>query len=299
MSATLRRPTPPAPTRRKGSLFRSELHRFRSRRFIQVLLGLAVLGWVAATGIALLTYGEPSQADYAVAQERLDQFLAAEEQWREQCAAGAMAAAAAAAAMAFLIGATWIGAEWSTRSIVALLFWVPARLTVVGMKIGVLLLATAFLGVIAQLGWLLTATILRSLVGADRELPADFWPDLLAQQGRSVLLTVLAGLLGFGLANLIRSTGAALGVGFVYFAIVENTLRIVEPTWDRWLLSTNAVALVLPGGTRIHDYSAVEAQIGAPPFYLVTNLQGGLIVTAFAAVIVGVGVLLFTRRDLH
>jgi ABC-type transport system involved in multi-copper enzyme maturation permease subunit len=343
VSAVLRRPTTPPepdPTRRKGSLFRSELHRFRSRRFIQVLLGLAVLGWVAATGIALLTYGEPSQADYAVAQERFDQFLAEEEQWREQCArdaetagqteevfcgphvqetelrvesfldtapfdlatsgaAGSMAVAATAAAMAFLIGATWIGAEWSTRSIVALLFWVPARLTVVGMKIGVLVLATAVLGVIAQLGWLLMAAILRSLVGADRELPADFWPDLLAQQGRSVLLTVLAGLLGFGLANLIRNTGAALGVGFVYFAIVENALRIVEPTWDRWLLSTNAVALVLPGGTRIYDYSAVEAQIGAPPSYLVTNLQGGLVVTAFTAGIVGVGVLLFTRRDLH
>jgi ABC-type transport system involved in multi-copper enzyme maturation permease subunit len=343
MSAVVQQPTTspdPGSTRRKGSLFRSEVHRFRSRRFIQVLLGLAVLGWLAATGIALLNYGEPTQADYAVAQERMDQFRDQEEQFREQCVqdaetagqseeqfcgapldestwrvedfldtapfdfaaagqSGAMAFAAFAAVLAFLIGATWIGAEWSTRSIVALLFWVPDRLRVVSTKIGVLALATAILGVIAQLSWLLMAWILQSLVGADAALPAGFWPDLLAEQGRSVLLTVLVGLIGFGLANLIRNTGAALGVGFVYFAVLENALRIFAPPSDRWLLSTNAVALVLPGGTRIYDYSAVEAELGEPPSFLVTNLHGGLVVTAFVAVIVGVGVLLFTRRDLH
>ena len=338
MSAVMQQPTTspePGATTRRGSLFRSEMHRFRSRRFIQVLLGLAVLGWVAATGIALLNYGEPTAADYAVAQEQLDQVTAGEEEWREQCAAdaeaagqpvdqfcgppltvedfltkapfdfaasgegGAMGFAAAAAVLAFLIGATWIGAEWSTRSIVALLFWVPNRLKVVVTKIGVLALATAVLGVVAQVGWLLMAWILRALVGTDDELPADFWPDLLAAQGRSVLLTVLAGLLGFGLANLIRNTGAALGVGFVYFAVVENALRLFEPTWDRWLLSTNAGALVFPGGVRVTDYSAPTTEFGEAPFYLVTNLHGGMVVTAFAAVIVGVGVLLFTRRDLH
>ena len=343
MSAVMQEPTTspePGSTRRTGSLFRSELHRFRSRRFIHVLLGLAVLAWLGATSIALLNYGEPSEADYAVAQERLDQFRDQDEQFREQCAqdaenagqpeeefcgppleesdwrvedfldvapfdfvesaqAGAMGFAAAAAVLAFLIGATWIGAEWSTRSIVALLFWVPNRLKVVGTKIGVLALAMFVLGVVAQLAWLLMAWILGSLVGVDRDPPVDFWPDLLAEQGRSVLLTVLIGLLGFGLANLIRNTGAALGVGFVYFAIVEMALRVFEPTLDRWLLSTNAVALVLPGGTRVYDYTAPEAQFGEAPSFLVTNLHGGLVVTAFVTVIVGVGVLLFTRRDLH
>lgn len=343
MSAVTQQPTAspdPTSTRQKGSLFRSELHRFTSRRFIQVLLALAVLGWVAATTIALLNFGEPSEADYAVAQERMEQLLADEEQWREQCAedaeqsgqsvdqfcgppleasqwrvedfldtapfdfasageAGAMGFAAAAAVLAFLIGATWIGAEWSTRSIVALLFWVPNRLKVMGTKFGVLVLAAVVLGVVAQVAWLLMAWILQSLVGSNRELPDGFWGDLLAEQGRSVLLTVLVALIGFGLANLIRNTGASLGIGFVYFAIVENAVRIVDPTWDRWLLSTNAVALVLPGGLRIYDYSGMGAEMGEPPSYLVTNLHGGLVVAAFAALIVGVGLVLFTRRDLH
>ena len=114
-----------------------------------------------------------------------------------------------------------------------------------------------------------------------------------------MLLTVLAGLLGFGLANLIRNTGAALGIGFVYFAIIENALRIYDVSLERWLLSTNAVALVFPGGLRLYDYEAMTGGMSEAPSYLVTNLQGGLVVSAFAAVIVGAGVLLFARRDIQ
>ena len=330
----------PATTPRSGSLFRAELHRFRARRFIQVLLGLSVLGWLAAVCIGLLQFGEPTDADFAAARERMEEMIASEEAWRADCesqaeqagqtaeqfcgppldastwrvedfldkapfdfasaaGAGAMGFAAAAAVLAFLIGATWIGAEWSHRTIVALLFWVPNRLRVMGTKLGVLTLAAAALGVAAQAAWLLMAWILSTFVGNDEEPPDGFWTELLAAQGRSVLLVVLIALIGFGLANLVRNTGASLGVGFVYFAIVENALRIYDPMLDRWLLSTNAVALVLPDGLRVYDYSAMGSGMNEPPSHLVTNLQGGLVVGAFAAVIVGVGVWLFARRDLH
>ena len=73
------------------------------------------------------------------------------------------------------------------------------------------------------------AWILRTAVGTDDALPAGFWGDLLAAQGRSVLLTVLVALLGFGLTNLVRNTGAALGIGFVYFAVLENGVRACRP----------------------------------------------------------------------
>ena len=84
---------------------------------------------------------------------------------------GALGVAALAAALAFIVGATWIGAEWSTRSIVALLFWVPRRLTVMGTKIAVLVLAAAMFGVLAQAAWLATAGILQRRGGTDEALP--------------------------------------------------------------------------------------------------------------------------------
>lgn len=339
MSAVLHQPaTGPEPTgtRRGGSLLRAELHRFAARRFIHVLLGLAVLGWLAAVGIGLLNFGQPGEADYAAARAAMEEAIAMDAEWLEQCAedaaeagedvavycpatdwqvedflqvrpfdladnatTGAIAFAAGASVLAFLVGATWIGAEWVTRSIVALLFWVPDRLKVMGTKLGVLVLAAVGIGVAAQGAWLAMAFVLRAAVGTDDPLPDGFWGDLLAVQGRGVLLTVLIALLGFGLANLTRNTGAALGVAFVYFAVVENALRVWDPMLDRWLVVTNSVALVNPGGIRIYDYSESYSGMGEPPSFLVTNLHGGLVVAVFAAVVVGLGVWLFSRRDLH
>jgi hypothetical protein len=335
-------PAPP-PARPRGSLFRAELHRFRARRFIRLLLLLAVLGWVLAVVVALLHYGTPTAADRAEARQTMEQVVAQSEQGRQEClknpppapsgvspedacgpplqlsdldennflpkqpfdlassgGRGAIGFGAAAAVLGFVIGSTWIGAEWSSRSLVALLFWVPRRRSVFGAKIAVLTLAGAVLGVVAQAAWLAMATLLRAVAGNGRALPAEFWNHLLATQGRAVLLTVLITLLGFGLTNLIRNTGAALGVGFVYFAIAETAVRALQPAWEPWLLSTNAAALVSPGGLRIAIYDAVGRNgFTEPRVYLVTNLQAGIELTAVVCVIIGIGVWLFNRRDVH
>lgn len=342
MSAVTEEPdaAPAASASRGGSLFGAEVHRFRSRRFIHVLLGVAVLIWGFATVIGLLNVGTPTDADYAAAQAQLEQTLADAEQGRQQCledpgpipddvtveewcgpevteenvggveaylakppfdlagaaADGALGVAALAAALAFIVGATWIGAEWSTRSIVALLFWVPRRLAVMGTKIGVLLLASAIFGVLTQAAWLATAGILQAVAGTDEALPAGFWGTLLQTQGRGVLLTIVAALLGFGVANLVRNTGAALGVAFVYVIVVENATRIFRPHWDPFLLTTNAVGLVLDGGytLQIWDESA-----SMPVEYYLGPLQSAVFLGTVATVVVVIGVLLFARRDVH
>ena len=355
MSTVLEQPPavpadPPAPTTRSGSLLRAELHRFRSRRFLQVLLALSVLGWIVATVVALTQFGVPTDGDRADARAEINRILADQDIFREQClaspedyyggpvpdgmttdeicgpamtaadfrvedfiskapfdlealgTAGALAFAAAAAVVAFLIGATWIGAEWSSRSLVALLFWVPRRITVMTTKIAVLILGAAAFGVLAQAGWLLMAWILRTAVGTDAPLPDGFWGELLAAQGRSVLLTVLMALLGFGLTNLVRNTGAALGIAFVYFAVLETALRAFEPSWEPWLLSNNAAGLIAPGGLEIPDYDTLTVGpegFAEPSIYLLGNLQAGILLTAVAAVIVGIGVALFATRDVH
>ena len=116
-----------------------------------------------------------------------------------------------------------------------------------------------------------------------------------------MLLTVFAGLLGFGLTNLVRNTGAALGVGFVYFAVVESALGAFQPTWQPWLLTTNAAALVMHDGLELTIYTdEVDAQGNSVMIeYLVTNLQGGIVMAVVTAVVVGLGVVLFSRRDAH
>jgi ABC-type transport system involved in multi-copper enzyme maturation permease subunit len=214
---------------------------------------------------------------------------------------GSMGFAAAAAVLAFLVGATWIGAEWSSRGLVALLFWEPRRYKVIATKIGVLIGAAAVFGVLAQAAWLGMAGILSAVAGHSSSQPPGFWSDLLATQGRGALLAVLAALGGFGLTNLVRNTGAALGAGFVYFAVVETAIRALSPAWQPWLLTNNAIALLMPGGfpVPVPGGSVDPSGFDGGREYLITNLQGGVLLGAVGAVIIGVGVVLFARRDVH
>jgi hypothetical protein len=327
-----------------GSLLRSEIHRFRSRRFIQVVLVVAVVGWIVATIIALTQYGNPGDAEIARAEQQISADLEMQQQFREECLAntgqapegvsedelcgqvqtrediqldwyldkapfdfgstgtnGALAFAALAAVVAALVGATWIGAEWSTRNLVALLFWVPRRMRVMAAKLVVLVGAAAVIGVVAQAGWLAMSGILRAAVGSDKPLPDGFWGDLLQTEGRGVLLTVIAALLAFGLTNLVRNTGAALGIAFVYIVIVENLIRALRPHWQPWLMSDNALGLVQHKGNTLYFYDGIPDATGfvEPTEYFLGPLQSGIFLGAVTLVVVGIGAVLFARRDLH
>ncbi|MCZ2824148.1 MULTISPECIES: ABC transporter permease subunit [unclassified Modestobacter] len=328
-----------APAGRFGGLLRAEAHRFVARRFIQVLLLLAALGWVTATVIGLTQFASATPARLAAAQQELQAEVERSNEFREEClastdvpadaspdefcgppvtaadldldwyldpapfslvsggTAGAVAFGAAGAVLAFLIGATFVGAEWSSRSIVALLFWETRRPRVLGAKTAVVAVASAVLGVVAQGAWLATAGLWQAVAGDGAALPEGFWSELLATGGRGVLLTTLIGLLGFGLTNLVRNTGAALGVGFVYFAVLETAVRAVRPAWQPWLLTDNAAALVLPDGLTL--YTGFDPVTGVSTEYLLGNLQAAVFLSLVTAVVLTVGVVLFTRRDLH
>jgi hypothetical protein len=339
MSAVLTPPEAPttAPAGRLGGLLRAEVHRLRARRFVQVLLGLAVLAWVGVLGIGFLSFASTTPERLAAAeasrQAQVEQFNG----YREECLAtvpadvpvdqycgppvaaadfelkyfidpapfslsengvdGAVGFSAAAAVLAFMVAGTYVGAEWSSRSMSALLFWETRRPRVMGAKIAVAGAVSLLIGVVAQLSWLAMAGCWQATVGDGVALPDDFWSRLLSAGGRGVLLTVFAGLLGFGLTNLMRNTGAALGAGFVYFAVLETVVRAVRPQWQPWLFTNNAAALVTPDGLKL--------DIGYDPItdesiqYLLGNLQAGVYLTVVTAVVVGAGVVLFSRRDVH
>jgi hypothetical protein len=99
--------------------------------------------------------------------------LHVEGTWHQSCpftldgagSAGVIAIAVATAVLAYLLGATYVGAEWSTRSMVALLFWEPRRARVMAAKLTTLAVATALLAVLAEGTWLVTARMLAATRG--------------------------------------------------------------------------------------------------------------------------------------
>ena len=341
MSAVLT-PPPAAPAGPFGGLVRAEAHRFLARRFIRVLLAVALVGWATATVLSLVGFQSATPERLAQAREDQQEQVQLAEQGREQCLAdptrpadvapadwcgppatadqfplsqflqpapfamaedatnGAVSVAAVSAALAFLVGATFVGAEWSTRSMVALLFWETRRPRVMAAKLLVTAVAAVVLGLLMQALWLGLATLLRSVAGDGADLPDGFWSGFLGTQGRGVLLSLFGGLLGFGLTNLLRNTGAATGVAFVYVAIVENAVRALRPAWQPWLLTNNAAALVLPDGLTLYLGDRVDAQGAYQPVeYLLGSGQAAVFLTLVTAAVVGVGVVLFSRRDLH
>ncbi|MFN0282394.1 MAG: ABC transporter permease subunit [Kineosporiaceae bacterium] len=215
---------------------------------------------------------------------------------------GALAVGVAVAALFFVVGATWIGAEWSARTMTALLFWETRRLRVLAAKTGVLVGVTAVVAALAQVVWAGSAWVLASTRGTTSGLPKGFWGDVAALGGRTALLAVITALLGFGVAHLIRSTGAALGVGFVYFAVVESAVGAVRPAWQEWLLTINAGALVVKGGATVFvPGKAVDDTTGEVVEFTektISNLHGGLVLGGVTVALLLLGGWLFRRRDL-
>lgn len=328
------------------SLLTAEVRRFRSRRFIKVLLVLAALGFVGGIALSSTQFAKQTPATERAAQQKVAGFVEDANRYREQCLKqppvelpqgatveevcgpvatadgygdysayvdhrpfrlgtngldGAMAVAFGSAALAFLIAATFIGAEWSSRSLVALLFWEPRRLTVMGTKLAVVIGFAVALGVVAQAAWLGSAELLASTRGTS-VVPHGFWGHLVGTAARGTGVTVIAALIGFGIANAIRNTAASLGIGFVYFAIVESAVRAIKPAWSQWLVTDNAVAFVQHERFSIFlDGSYVNGNgvfVDSGREIVVTHLHAGLLLTAVTLAVLSVGIALFKRRDL-
>ena len=202
---------------------------------------------------------------------------------------GAVGVGVGVAIIMFVVGAAYAGAEWSNRTIVALLFWEPRRWRVMGAKVFVAAAAAVVVTIATQIVWIATVFFLASTKGSTH-LSSDFWGTLLNRQLRVLIFTVLVTWLGFGIANLVRNSAASLGVAFVYFAIVEFVVIAYWHWAAQWLLNVNAVALLSKGGVDLGDNPD-------DPGKHISSLHGGLVWGVASVGILAVGSWVFSRRD--
>ena len=185
----------------------------------------------------------------------------------------------------WLLGASFIGAEWHAGTVTTLLTWEPRRVRVV--------LAKAIVGIVAVFALTLA---LQAVLTAFLALAASLNGSTTGAEGwltetgavavRVSLLAALAGAIGFAFAAVGRNTAAALGVGFAYVVVVENLVRGLRPEWSRWLFGENA-GLFLLGPS--NDFPYLErSQLGA-----------GIYLTLLSAILVGAATLVFRTRDVN
>ncbi|TCC27876.1 ABC transporter permease subunit [Kribbella speibonae] len=203
---------------------------------------------------------------------------------------------------AFLIGASFFGAEFSSGAIGNWLTFEPRRLRVYGSKL--LAAATGFVPIAAVVlaSILLGTYVIVTRLGDSSSTTGKVWGDLTAIGGRAVLTTALAAALGCIVGLLLRHTAAAIGVVMAYLVLAEGVFAAFLEKAQPWLIKLNFDAFVR------HDaqYYVTECKTGADGSYLCDYVQktlsfehGAWYLAIFTVVLVLLGGWVFHRRDVN
>jgi hypothetical protein len=185
----------------------------------------------------------------------------------------------------WLLGASFIGADWRAGSITTLLTWEPRRARVIVAKVlacavSVFVLAMALQAVLG--GILSLDAVFR---GTTEGVDASWWRETGGVALRAATLTSVSSVVGFAVASIGRNTAAALGAGFAYIAVVENLVRGLRPGWQRWLFTDNA-AVFITGDNVSFTFQR-------------TMLQALALLAVYAAGLFTVSVVMFRSRDVN
>jgi ABC-2 type transport system permease protein len=190
---------------------------------------------------------------------------------------------------AFLIGASFLGAEFSSGAIGNWLTFEPRRLRVYGSKL--LAAATGFVPIAAVvLAVILFGTFLIvDKLGDAASTTGKVWGDLSAIGGRAVLTTALAAALGSG-------------VVMAYLVLAEGVFAAFLEKAQPWLVKLNFDAFVRHGA----QYSVTECKTGSDGSYICDYVQktlsfehGAWYLAIFTVVVVLLGGWVFHRRDVN
>ena len=186
---------------------------------------------------------------------------------------------------AFFAGASVAGAEWRAGTVATVLTWEPRRLRVH-------LCRTAACGTLAALiAFTLQAIFLGALLpavlahGSTAGIDGAWWASLVLAMLRASFLTALAAMLGVAFATLGRNTAFAVLALFAWVAILEGIVRGLKPGWAQYLWGENIATSITWAQLQDVDFHR------GPVVALVT-------VVVYFAVLIALGTLSFTRRDI-
>lgn len=208
-------------------------------------------------------------------------------------------AVALVSVLGFVMGAGFIGAEWTAGTFPLLLTWEPRRLRVLLAKLATVVIAFVAVGVVTiplilAGGW---------LIGATRGTTAGFTTviqhRLLWYSLRGLVLIGLLTGAGAAVAGLTRHTSAALAGAVGYLVIFELVMRRFHPQWARWFLTSNSGALL---GGFVHldvpPVGPVRASRFVPGATFTLHAdRAALFLGALFVVTIGAWALALVRRD--
>ncbi len=165
--------------------------------------------------------------------------------FRDQAPSGLTGFSVVLALLGFVVGASFVGAEWSAGTMGSLLTWEPRRLKVLATKGAALALLLAAVGAALLAGFLAASYGIAAWRGDTTGATRGLLLSLGLTGLRGTVLGAGAALGGFAVAGTLRSTTAALGLGFAYFVGGEILLRNFWRGSPPWLLTSNVGAWLI------------------------------------------------------
>lgn len=174
-------------------------------------------------------------------------YLPATFEFRDEFPRTLTTLAAILALVAFIVGASFVGAEWSTGGMMNLLLWRPRRLQVLLTKLAALLTGLFGLTVVATAVWTAGFWAIGTNRGDTGNMTSGVWQSLALTGLRGAALVILAGTIGFALASLGRHTALALGGAIAVMIVGQFGLGIILAMaqvkfLEAWLLPTYLMA---------------------------------------------------------
>lgn len=298
-------------------LLGTELHRMWSRRLLKVLAALVMGGMLVGAAITFVQSsrdigdlrrqadierqrsidscvrgefdpGGPNR-DSGNRQERCERFIGEFEvpdpRWQYvDLQPVLLGTSPLLSIVCLLLGASFIGAEWQKGTITTVLTWEPRRLRLLVTKFtAVALVGVAFV-VFMHLFLAIVMGVVAVLAGGTDGVNGTWARETAGFSVRVAAVGGLTAIVGCAIATVGRNTTAALGVAFVYFAVLEGLIRGFRPQWQPWLLGDNAGQFI-------------SGEAVGPAMADKTTMDVALTLLLYVAVFVTVATIFFKNRD--
>ncbi|MFG3556271.1 ABC transporter permease subunit [Micromonospora sp. NPDC047557] len=213
--------------------------------------------------------------------------------------------AAILALVGFVVGASFVGAEWSTGGMMNLLLWRPKRLTVLLTKLAALLTGILAVTLPAAVLWFAGFWAVASFRGSTEKMTSGTWQSFALTGLRGVALVLVLTTIGFALASLGRHTAMALGGVVALMVVGQFGLGILLSMAgvkfaEAWLLPTYALAWMTKKVT-LQDWNACNATYSGeckPATMDITWQQSSVLFLIGVVVILGAALWTMRRRDI-
>jgi ABC-2 type transport system permease protein len=191
----------------------------------------------------------------------------------------------------FILGASVLGADFTSRAFTTLLIWEPRRQRVLAARAAACAAVSAVSAVVvlAVLIIALLPTVFAHGVGSS---PTGTWYlSTAALAIRCALLAAAASVVGTSLAAVGGSTAAALAGAAVYMLVVEQAALATVPSIGRWLLSVDALSWIA-----ITAHPTISGRAGNTDGH--TVMTAGLLLLAVVVALQVLATFVLRRRDI-